>query len=320
MIYLNDDNIRTMGIDWTRLIGVIDTAVRTIDKGDYNQPIKPYLRFGDPSQRIIAMPAYVGGDIEMCGIKWIASYPNNWRKGLPRAHSTMILNDPINGKPLAIFESSLLSGIRTAAVSGLVLQHYASTRKLDSTQLGIVGWGPIGRLHASMCASVLNNRLVRISLFDLKGIDPNTIDPLLSPITEVTNNWHEPYRNSDIFITCTVSNTRYIDEKPSPGKLLLNVSLRDFLPSSIKDIRAILVDEWDEVCRENTDIELLHVDHGLTREATFTLSSMVTANQLANYPSTDSIFFNPMGLAAFDVAIAAYYFREALRLGIGTPL
>lgn len=320
MIYLNDDHIRTIGIDWSRLIGVIDSTVRTIDKGDYKQPIKPYLRFGDPSQRIIAMPAFVGGDIEMCGIKWIASYPNNWRKDLPRAHSTMILNDPSNGKPLAIFESSLLSGLRTAAVSGLVLQHYAATRKLESTRLGIVGWGPIGRLHASMCASVLGNKLVLISLFDLKGIDPDTIDPLLSPITKVTNHWREPYRNSDIFATCTVSTKRYIDEKPTSGKLLLNVSLRDFLPSSIKDIRAILVDDWDEVCRENTDIELLHVDHGLTREASFTLSNMVIANQLANYSSNDSIFFNPMGLAAFDVAIAAYYFREALHLGIGTSL
>ena len=98
----------------------------------------------------------------------------------------MILNDPINGKPLAIIESSLLSGLRTAAVSGLVLQHYASVRKLDkSTRLGIVGWGPIGRLHASMSASVLGSRLSQISFFDLKGIELNTIDPLLRPITKI---------------------------------------------------------------------------------------------------------------------------------------
>ncbi|OAB45222.1 2,3-diaminopropionate biosynthesis protein SbnB [Paenibacillus glacialis] len=320
MKYLNDEHITTIGIDWANLIGVIETTVRTLDKGDYSQPIKPYLRFREPSKRIIAMPAFVGGEIEMCGIKWIASYPDNWRKGLPRAHSTMILNDPNNGRPLAIIESSLLSGLRTAAVSGLVLQHYASVRKLESTRLGIVGWGPIGRLHASMCASVLGNKLSQITLFDLKGIELNTINPLLRPITEITNNWRDAYRNSDIFVTCTVSDKRYIDEKPPSSMLLLNVSLRDYLSRSVRDIQAILVDDWDEVCRENTDIEQLHLDLGLTREATFTLSDMVISNRFADYDSNESIFFNPMGLAAFDVAIAAYYLREADRLGVGVSL
>ncbi|MEC0089563.1 2,3-diaminopropionate biosynthesis protein SbnB [Paenibacillus macquariensis] len=320
MKYLNDDHINAIGIDWTKLIGMIETTVLTLAKGDYSQPIKPYLRFGDPSQRIIAMPAFVGGEIEMCGIKWIASYPYNWRKGLPRAHSTMILNDPSNGKPLAIIESSLLSGLRTAAVSGLVLQHYAAVRKLEYIRLGIVGWGPIGHLHASMSASVLGDKLSQIMLFDIKGIKPNTIDPLLRPKTEITNDWREAYRNSDIFATCTVSNKRYIDELPPTGMLLLNVSLRDYMASSVRDIGAILVDDWDEVCRENTDIEQLHLDHGLTREATFTLSDMVIANRMADYDVTESIFFNPMGLAAFDVAIAAYYLREADRLGIGVNL
>ncbi|WP_338045657.1 2,3-diaminopropionate biosynthesis protein SbnB [Paenibacillus antarcticus] len=229
MKYLNDDHIKAIGINWPKLISMVETTVHTLAQGDYSQPIKPYLRFGKPSQRIIAMPAFVGGEIEMCGIKWIASYPDNWRKGLPRAHSTMILNDPSNGKPLAIIESSLLSGLRTASVSGLVLQHYAAFRKLDFIRLGIVGWGPIGRLHTSMCASVLGDKLSQITLFDLKGIESNTIDPLLYPKTKIANDWREAYRNSDIFATCTVSNKPYINEQPPAGMLLLNVSLRDYI-------------------------------------------------------------------------------------------
>ncbi|WP_438348035.1 2,3-diaminopropionate biosynthesis protein SbnB [Paenibacillus sp. FA6] len=320
MKYLNDDHIKAIGINWTKLIEVIESTVSTIDRGEYEQPLKPYLRFRDPSQRIIAMPAFVGGNTEMCGIKWIASYPDNLRKGLPRAHSTMILNDPSNGRPLAFIESGLLSGLRTAAVSGLVLKHYTSVHKLESIRLGIVGWGPIGRLHASMCASELGSRLAQISLYDIKGIDLTTIDPACRPITEITENWQDVYRHSDIFTTCTVSAQRYIDESPPAGTLLLNVSLRDYLSNSVKDIRAILVDDWDEVCRENTDIEQLHREHGLTRDATFTLTDMVCRNGFAGVDRNDTIFFNPMGLAAFDIAIATYYLREAERLGVGISL
>jgi 2,3-diaminopropionate biosynthesis protein SbnB len=318
--YLNDEHIQSIGIHWNNLVGVIEDTVRTINKGDYVQPLKPYLRFGNPSQRIIAMPAFVGGDIDMCGIKWIASFPDNWRKGLPRAHSTMILNDPTNGRPLAIIESGLLSGLRTAAVSGLVLKHFTSARKHDCIRLGLIGWGPIGRLHASMCVNILGARLSQISLYDIKDIDLNTIDPIFRPITKVTEHWQEVYRNSEIFTTCTTSPQRYIDEPPSAGTLLLNISLRDYTASSIKGIRAILVDDWNEVCRENTDIEQLHREYGLTEKVTFTLTDMVCKNSLVEIDPNESIFFSPMGLAVFDIAIATYYLREAERLGVGVSL
>ncbi|MNP68723.1 hypothetical protein D3C76_1647180 [compost metagenome] len=89
---------------------------------------------------------------------------------------------------------------------------------------------------------------------------------------------------------------------------------------SIQGIKAILVDDWDEVCRENTDIELLHHEHGLLQETTFTLADMVCRNAFMNVDRNESIFFNPMGLAAFDIAIATSYLREAERLDIGISL
>ena len=42
------------------------------------------------------------------------------------------------------------------------------------------------------------------------------------------------------------------------------------MPSSVRTSELSLIDDWDEVCRENTDIEQLHLELGLTREATFT--------------------------------------------------
>ena len=43
--------------------------------------------------RINAMPGYIGGDYNMAGIKWIGSGPMNYKKGLPRASVTVVLND-----------------------------------------------------------------------------------------------------------------------------------------------------------------------------------------------------------------------------------
>lgn len=52
---------------------------------EFAQPIKPYLRYNNLKNRIIAMPAYAGGECDMAGIKWIASYPDNINQ-IGRAH------------------------------------------------------------------------------------------------------------------------------------------------------------------------------------------------------------------------------------------
>ncbi|WJH36120.1 hypothetical protein N6H14_09685 [Paenibacillus sp. CC-CFT747] len=60
MLYLHDGHIRGMGVDWHKLTDIVKEAVRIKAEGDCAFPLKPYLRFKDPVNRIIAMPAYAG--------------------------------------------------------------------------------------------------------------------------------------------------------------------------------------------------------------------------------------------------------------------
>ncbi|XEC97256.1 2,3-diaminopropionate biosynthesis protein SbnB [Paenibacillus tarimensis] len=320
MIYLNDRHIREIGMDWPRLLQTVESVTTIIDQGDYVQPLKPYLRYRDPGNRIIAMPAFVGGGIEAAGLKWIAGFPGNRSRGLPRAHNVTILNDPATGAPEAICASSLLSILRTAAVSGLMIREYLACRKVETFRLGIVGWGPIGRHHLEMCMSLFGDRVELVTLYDINGIESGSVAPSFRNKTKTAGSWKEVYRQSDIFITCTTPEARYIDEAPSPDMLLLNISLRDYHPESVKHLSAVIVDDWTEVCRENTDIERLHEQYGLSKEDTLTLADVVCREGLQAFPPNESVFFNPMGLAAFDIGIADYYRKEARRLGIGKEL
>lgn len=320
MLYLNDIHIRELGIDWHELTGIIQNVIRLEDEGDCVHPLKPYLRFRNPENRIIAMPAYVGGRHDLAGIKWIASFPNNHLHGLPRAHNTVILNDANTGEPLAFLNSGLLSGLRTAAVSGVMLQAFKKARQPKEVCLGIIGWGPIGRLHLDMCAALLGDELKQVILYDIRGIDPETVPSMLRDITIIAQDWRRAYRHANIIATCTVSAQRYIDEAPKDGGLLLGVSLRDYMPDSVAAIRTIVVDDWNEVCRENTDVEQLHLKYGLQSTDVITLADVVCRSALLNSEVESTVFFNPMGLAIFDISVAGYYWREAERLGSGVKL
>ncbi|MDA1478082.1 2,3-diaminopropionate biosynthesis protein SbnB [Bacillus changyiensis] len=320
MRYLNTDNIKKIGIEWDQTIETIRQAVTTLQQQDVAQPIKPYLRFRAPGNRIIAMPAFVGGDVNMAGIKWIASFPNNIQQGIQRAHSVTILNNADTGKPLAVLNTALMSGIRTASVTGLIIQKYDELYPLKDVTVGIIGFGPIGQLHLQMVTAILGDRISKVLLYDIAGIKSDLFLEDMKDRTEVVESWEEAYRQADVFITCTVSPSGYIDQKPKERSLLLNVSLRDFKPNILDYTQSIIVDDWEEVCRENTDIELMHLQRGLQKSDTKSITEVVCEDQMKAFPRNKPILFNPMGMAIFDVAISTYYYRKALENGVGTEL
>jgi 2,3-diaminopropionate biosynthesis protein SbnB len=320
MRYLSEADIQKIGINWNETIDVIETAVKSLEKKDFVQPVKPYLRYRDLTNRIIAMPAFVGGDINMAGIKWIASFPGNIDQGLPRAHSIVVLNKADTGEPICVINTALVSVIRTASVTGMMIRHFLKQRPMDKIKVGLTGWGPIGRHHYKMVTEMLKDKIEKVVVFDVRPIDPKTIEGPLKDKTEVAKSWQDAYRDADIFMTCTVSKAPYIDEKPKARSLQLNVSLRDYQVGILDHTKAIIVDDWEEICREKTDIEMMHLNKGLKEEDTKSISDVVVHNAMAGYPDQMPIMFNPMGMAIFDIATCTYYYEKSKALGVGQEL
>lgn len=321
MLYINNDDIRKIKLDWSKVIDVIEKASSCLDNNDYSQPIKPYLRYGDPKNRIIAMPAFIGGEFNSAGIKWIASFPDNIKHGIQRAHSVTVLNQYDTGKPYAFFNTALVSIIRTASVTGSVIRNYFKYNNREKLTLGIIGFGPIGQAHLKMVMSQFGKRISSIRLFDLNGIEKNKIIEEYRKIATVCNSWEEVYENADIFITCTTSSAPYIDKKPKDKALLLNVSLRDFKNDILQYVsNKIIVDNWEEVCREATDIENFHLAGLLNEDGTVSISDVLCQGVMSKMDINSPIMFNPMGMAIFDISVAEYLYQECKRIKAGTEL
>src|SRR6478609_9389629 len=98
----------------------VESAYRLHSSGDAVNPDSYFLRYPkNPSARIIALPAHLGGSVQQSGIKWISSFPHNKSGNLARASAVLIVNDATTGYPLACIEASLISSTRTAASSAL---------------------------------------------------------------------------------------------------------------------------------------------------------------------------------------------------------
>jgi ornithine cyclodeaminase len=142
-MYLNQEDVRATGVTMATALEAVEDAFRLHYQGQVNLPYKTVLDLGERERgRGNAMPAYVAGDYDVFGIKWIAGFPNNPTKfGLPRGTGLFILNDSWNGVPLAVMDCTLLSAMRTGAVTGVGAKYLART---DSQSVAMIGAGVQG--------------------------------------------------------------------------------------------------------------------------------------------------------------------------------
>ena len=108
---------------------LVEDTYRIHGAGDSVNPPSYFLRFPDrPTSRIIALPASIGGQIRVDGLKWISSFPDNVAAGIPRASAVLILNDHDTGYPFACLESSIISATRTAASAAVAADWLCASR------------------------------------------------------------------------------------------------------------------------------------------------------------------------------------------------
>jgi ornithine cyclodeaminase/alanine dehydrogenase-like protein (mu-crystallin family) len=112
-----------------------------------------------PGSFVHAMPAYLRGPdadgaADLVGIKWVAGFPGNADLGLPAIHATVILTDPLTGRPAAILDGGPITADRTAAVSGVAIRHWAR-RTSGPSRVAILGAGIQARSHLAVIGALL---------------------------------------------------------------------------------------------------------------------------------------------------------------------
>ena len=135
ILFLNNKAMEAVGVnDMNAAIQDVERAYVLNQTEDVINPGKCVLRWGKTVEdenvmgRINAMPGYVGGEYDMAGIKWIGSGPMNYKKGLPRASVTIILNDPDTKLPVCVADGTAISA---TAVRKLVADgHWEEIRSL----------------------------------------------------------------------------------------------------------------------------------------------------------------------------------------------
>ncbi|AZQ70428.1 2,3-diaminopropionate biosynthesis protein SbnB [Streptomyces luteoverticillatus] len=313
--------LRTL-IDVSRpeIVETVRSAYLTHDAGDSVNPNSYFLRFPEkPDARIIALPAHLGGDHGVSGIKWIASYPRNIERNIPRASATLLLNDYETGYPFACLEASQISAARTAASAVLGAQELTGGRVAD--RIALVGAGVIARNIAEFLAA----QAWSVNRFVVHDREATYADALTRRVTELgyradrEDSFERAIAEADVVVFATTAPEPWVTRPGvfAPGQTVLNVSLRDIGPEIVAGAQNIL-DDIDHCLTADTSPHLAEQLLGHRDFIDGTLAGVLRGEVT---PATDRPrIFSPFGLGVLDLAVGQRLYQQAVEKGLAVPV
>jgi ornithine cyclodeaminase len=310
------DVIAAGGADLAAAMDDVRAALAELRTGAAEMPAEISVSLGDGTGRAYALPARVAGT---AGVKWTAHRPPA-ADGMPAAPSVTLVNDARTGLPLGIVESALLTSVRTAAVSALVLQNAGGTPR----HVTLLGAGAQARTHLRMLVEIFPT-LASVTLWNRDFSRGEALAREMQARTgaalRCVADLDAAVAPADAVIACTAADTPLLGRAVMrPGRLVMQIGHNEVSFGAIDAADAVLVDLWGDF-RSTSGKSLFRMHRAgrfEARRVTADLAGLVLDGWRP--PARAAVYFSSFGLNVFDVALAARVLAQARRRGLGTAL
>src|SRR5438270_4004895 len=154
-LYLDEEQVR-QHLRMEELIPAMEKALIDFSAGKVTQPVRSVITVDPPGGFFGMMPALTP---EGLGIKIVTFYATNAERGIPTHMATIFLVDPETGAPLAVMDGTLITEIRTAAVSAAATKLLASP---NAKVLAVLGSGVQASSHVEALRLVRRFEEIRV--------------------------------------------------------------------------------------------------------------------------------------------------------------
>jgi ornithine cyclodeaminase/alanine dehydrogenase-like protein (mu-crystallin family) len=314
------------GLDMDGTLAIVEEALRLHAKGEAIAPKKSSILWSDDLDsderlgRVMAMPAYVGGDLDVVGMKWIPSVPDNATRGLPRGIGMVLLSDRETGLPIAVLDGTVVSAMRTGAIGGIAARALANPSSSVATLLGA---GVQARTQLMALERTLALEEVRVhdvaagraaEFCERERREGFRLTPVDDPA--------EACAGSAVVVAATMADEPFVPpDWLDPGSVFISISSLDPTLELIAACDVWVTDVWEHETGHHSRPFARALAAGIvTREQVVQLGDLLVGNVSGRTAQDQRIFVSPVGVGIEDVAEAWRVVRRAQELGIGTPL
>ncbi len=320
--FLSQEDILSLKIPYMDVIDIVERVMGEFARGTCQLPVKIHVNTR-PATYINAMPAYVGGEHDVTGIKWVAGYPENRKRNLPVTCGIMVMNDSETGLVKAFLDARWITAIRTAAVAAVTAKY---CKVKDTHAMTIIGAGEQGKWNARLFKLVIPE-LRRIYIGDI--YEPaitaylEKMQPLL-PDVEIVPFYTDDERqaaidDSQILLTATQRGDKPIIYSEMLHKGMLGIPLESTAWEGKTYTRfadRFVCDDWNLV---QTYLRDGKYTDGLPDEYCL-LGDIVNGTVPGRASEDEFVITSSHGIALSDVAVASMVLRIADEKGVGQIL
>lgn len=271
------------------------------------------------SNLVLIMPA---GSADTLGIKILTMYPRSGERNLPGVQGLIVLVDGTYGEPLAVVDGTVITELRTAAVSALATDTLA---RPDAETLAVLGAGVQARAH----------------LAALRGIRPWTAIRLHSRTADkadalakwaeseglpcsVVGSPDEAVDGADVICTATsacqplFAAGRVADSGVHVTAVgAFGATCRE-LPTDVITRAELFADSRDSITREAGDILIPVTEGHLSEPYTLTeIGEVLAGTHPGRTSPSQTTVFKSLGLPIEDVIASDLVYRRALTTNAG---
>ncbi|SPH17870.1 Delta(1)-pyrroline-2-carboxylate reductase [Defluviimonas aquaemixtae] len=258
-------------------------------------------------------------DGEMYGFKYVNGHPKNTREGLQTVTAFGLLAEVDTGYPILLTEMTILTALRTAAMSALAAKHLAPR---GATTMAMIGNGAQAEFQALAFKAICG--VTHLRLYDVDSVATRKCETNLAGsglnLTACANA-EEAMEGAEIITTCTADKqlaTILTDNMVGsgvhinavggdcPGKTELH---RDIL------LRSSIFVEYPPQTRIEGEIQQLDRNHPVTE-----LWQVITGRAMGRTDARQITLFDSVGFAIEDFSALRYIHDQLQVLPYSEPL
>lgn len=324
--YLSQEDLLESGcLDFRLAMNAAESALLAHRHGDVLFPQKIVQIFNDETQeRINCLPATLLAE-KVCGMKWVSAFPPNVpRFGLQNITALFVLSEIERGFPFAVMEGTLASNIRVGTMAALAARYFAPKQ---ARVIGFIGCGEQAKMN------LLAMKMVRPTLAECRvaaktqAEERQFIDELAPVVPDMKlvatgTDLATAMDNADILVTATSAQAPLLQAAwMKPGSFYNHVGGWEDEYAVAKQCEKIVCDDWETVKHRTQTLSRMYQDGELTDGDIYgNLAQIVAGDKPGRESDDERIYFDAVGLAFVDVAIALAMYRRAREAGKGQQL
>jgi ornithine cyclodeaminase/alanine dehydrogenase-like protein (mu-crystallin family) len=317
MLILKGDLLKDI-ISPAEVVEAVEKAMVLYEGDDFYMP--PRMHAEHDGNVLLLMPAFMKSAF---ATKLVTVFPGNLSRNQSVIQGVVLLNDPVSGTPIALMDASVLTGLRTGAVSAVGIRYLADPAVRS---LGIIGAGTQAFYQAIMACQVRSFDRIYISDLDRTRAEKlaSSLAAELDAETIIAATNEELVNASEVVITATTSLHPVIksDMEILGGKTIIGIgsfkpSMREIPEALFHLVDRVYVDSR-QASQESGDL-IYAIKAGLVaEEKIFTLGKLI--NQSIRPSQQATSFFKSVGMALFDLFVAEIIYEQARSQGAGVEI